>query len=136
MKSLFIILSLLLGTQLSFASADKEAAALAAANTWIEIIDSGKYKESYKETATFFKSKVTESQWETAVSNVRKPLGKLISRKVKSKQYTTHLPGVPDGEYVVILFDTVYENKKEASEVITPMLDNDKKWHVSGYFVK
>lgn len=136
MKCLFLFLSLFVLTNVSRASAEKEALALTAANSWIEIIDAGKYKESYKETASFFKSKVTEGQWENLVTSARKPFGKLISRKVKSKLYTTHLPGVPDGEYVVIMFDTQFENKKEAAEVITPMLDKDNKWHVSGYFVK
>jgi hypothetical protein len=42
---------------------------------------------------------------------VRKPLGKVISREVKSKSHHTSLPGAPDGEYVVIQFDTSFENK-------------------------
>jgi len=44
--------------------------------------------------------------------------------------------GVPDGEYVVIRFETSFENKKSAIETVTPMLDQDGKWRVSGYFIK
>jgi hypothetical protein len=32
------------------------------------------------------------------MKSVRKPLGQNLSRKVKSKQYHTSLPGAPDGE--------------------------------------
>ncbi len=55
---------------------------------------------------------------------------------MKSKQYATSLPGAPDGQYVVIQYKTAFENKKAGVETITPMLDKDKKWRVSGYFIK
>jgi hypothetical protein len=67
---------------------------------------------------------------------VREPLGKTVSRTVKSMQYTTTLPGAPDGEYVVIQFDSSFTNKKTAVETITPMLDKDGMWRVSGYYIK
>ena len=66
----------------------------------------------------------------------RKPLGKLILRKVQTKIYKTALPGAPDGEYVVIQFETSFENKKTAIETVTPMMDKDGKWRVSGYYIK
>lgn len=67
---------------------------------------------------------------------VRKPLGKLISRNVQMKIYKTVMPGAPDGEYVIIQFKTSFENKKTAIETITPMMDKNGKWRVSGYFIK
>lgn len=82
------------------------------------------------------KNAVTQEQWEQAVQAVRLPLGKLLSRKVKSTGYETSLPGAPDGEYVVIQFETVFENKKAAVETVTPMLDRDGTWRVSGYFIQ
>ena len=66
----------------------------------------------------------------------RKPLCKLVSRKVKSKDYKTSLPGAPEGEYVVIQFKTSFENKKRSIETVTPMIDDDGKWRVSGYYIK
>jgi hypothetical protein len=42
----------------------------------------------------------------------------------------------PDGEYVVIQFEASFENKKSAIETVTPMLDKDGNWRVSGYYVK
>ena len=66
----------------------------------------------------------------------RTPLGSVISRTLKSQQYLTTLPGAPDGEYVVIQFDTSFTNKASALETITPMLDKDGAWRVSGYYIK
>ena len=73
-----------------------------------------------------------------AVENtgVRKPLGELLSRKVKSKQLVEKLPGAPDGKYVVIQYDATFQNKASAVETVTPMLDPDGQWRVSGYFIK
>ena len=67
---------------------------------------------------------------------VRQPLGKMLSRKIKSTQYETSLPGAPDGEYVVIQYNTSFEHKESAIETVTPMLEQDGKWKVSGYFIK
>ena len=67
---------------------------------------------------------------------VRTPLGSLISRQVKTQTYKTELPGAPDGEYVVIQFDTSFENKRSAIETVTPMRDKDGAWRVSGYFIR
>ena len=58
------------------------------------------------------------------------------TRKIKSTTYTKTLPGAPDGEYVVLRYDTSFENKNSAVETVTPMLDKDGKWRVSGYFIK
>ena len=46
------------------------------------------------------------------------------------------LPGAPDGEYVVIQYESSFEHKQSAIETVTPMLDTDGKWRVSGYFIK
>lgn len=121
----------------AFAADSKmEAAALSAAETWLSLVDSQKYAESWKEAATSFKNAVQPKQWEQSMMAVREPLGKLISRKVKTKVYQSSLPGVPDGKYVVIQFDSSFKNKKVAVETVTPMMDEDGIWRVSGYYIK
>jgi len=114
----------------------KEKAAVAVAEKWLTMVDEGKYAESWKEAAEYFKAVVKQEPWEQSLQAVRKPLGKLISRKVKSANYKTSLPGAPDGEYVVIEFETSFENKKTGIETVTPMMDKDGKWRVSGYYIK
>jgi hypothetical protein len=115
---------------------EKEKAAVAAAEEWLILIDDGKYVESWKEAAQYLKNAVKQQEWEQSLQAVRKPLGKLIFRKVKSKTYKTSLPGAPNGEYVVIQFETSFENKKSAIETVTPMMDKDAKWRVSGYYIR
>ncbi len=116
--------------------AAKEKAAVLSAEKWLNIIDEGKYRESWKEAAAYFKAAVEEDQWDHSLQAVRKPLGKMVSRKMKSTTYETSLPGAPDGEYVVIQFETSFQNKKTSIETVTPMMDKDRKWRVSGYYIK
>ncbi len=118
------------------AEPEKEKAAVSAAEKWVLLVDEGKYGESWKEAAEYFRNAVTQEQWAQAAQAARKPLGKLVSRKVKGTTYTTSLPGAPDGEYVVIEFSTRFENKKRAIETVTPMMDKDGKWRVSSYYIK
>ena len=114
----------------------KKEAALSAAWKWLALIDGGNYSQSWREAASYFRNAVTPEKWEQSLRAYRKPLGKVISRKVKSESYETSLPGAPDGEYVVIRFETSFENKKQSIETVTPMLDEDGHWRVSGYFIK
>jgi len=51
-------------------------------------------------------------------------------------QPATSLPGAPDGDYVVIQFQTSFANKASAVETITPMRDRDGAYRVSGYFIR
>jgi hypothetical protein len=103
---------------------------------WLASVDSGAYAESWKEAASFFRGAVSEEDWKKAMAGARRPLGKLVSRKVKSRTYAESLPGAPDGKYVVIQFDASFENKKTAVETVTPMQEPDGSWRVSGYFIK
>jgi hypothetical protein len=116
--------------------AKAEKLAVASAEAWLALVDEGKYAESWKQAAAYLKKAVDQERLVQSLSAARKPLGAVKSRKLKSKQYCTALPGAPDGEYVVIQYSTSFENKKKAVETITPMREKDGKWRVSGYYIK
>jgi hypothetical protein len=113
-----------------------ETAATNSAENWIKFIDDAKYDESWDNAAEAFKIALSKDKWRDAVQPVRLPLGKLLSRHVKSKEFTKTLPGAPDGPYVVIQYESTFEHKQSAVETIVPMLEKDGKWRVSGYFIK
>jgi len=113
-----------------------EDAAAAGAEAWLKVVDQGTYGQSWEDAAGLFKKAVAKEQWAAAAKAAREPLGKLLSRKPKSREHTKTLPGAPEGEYVIIQYDSSFENKKEAVETIVPMKDADGAWRVSGYFIK
>lgn len=110
--------------------------AVAAAETWLALIDKGDVAKSWGTSAALFRAAVTQQQWQQALSGARGPLGELTSRELLLAKYETSLPGAPDGEYVIIQFKTVFENKANAVETVTPMKDPDGEWRVSGYLIK
>ena len=97
----FAVVSLILSVvTVNAASFEKGKAAESSAEKWLRMIDEEKYAESWKDAAELFRNAVSQEQWEQSLQAVRKPLGKLLSRTIKSKTYKTSLPGAPDGEYV------------------------------------
>jgi hypothetical protein len=135
-KSTYAVFLTLLLAISALAQQRPEQLAQRSSEAWLALVDAGKYSDSWQEASQLFKSAVTREQWQTALGTARTPLGKMLSRKLKSAEYTKTLPGAPDGEYVVIQYDSSFEHKQSAMETITPMLDKDGKWRVSGYFIK
>ena len=125
-------------TTSSIARAQQKPEDLAQQSTgkWLALVDSGNYAESWQQAASIFKTAVGNDQWQKMLHASRDPLGKTLSRKLKNATYTKSLPGAPDGDYVVIQYDTSFEHKQSAIETVTPMLDKDGQWRVSGYYIK
>ena len=135
---LAVAISLTLGSLViagAAAADDETEAATTAALQWLAELDRGAYAETWELAAPLFQAHVTKDQWIRSASAVRTPLGALQRRELMSAEYTTELPGAPDGEYVVLKFSTSFANKQTAQETVTPMLA-DGDWRVSGYFVR
>jgi Protein of unknown function (DUF4019) len=133
---LLVALLALVGGPAQAAESDAVPKAQVSAKAWLALTDSGKYSESWNGASTLFKAAITKADWEKAIRATRAPLGALKSRTLKSATFARTLPGAPDGEYVVIQYETAFENKTAAVETITPMLDKDGSWRISGYYIK
>lgn len=112
------------------------ATAQAAAETWLALVDRAQYAESWQAAAPFFQNAVSQQKWAGAAESVRRPLGPLKSRTLKSSTSAKTLPGAPDGDYVVMQFNTAFEQKAAALETITVQHQPDSLWRVVGYFVR
>ena len=107
-----------------------------AARAWLATVDAGRYGDSWESAAELFKQTIPKLRWETTVQAAREPLGIVVGRKVRAMNYARVLPGAPEGEYVVIQFDTRFENRPLSVETVTPMREKDGSWKVSGYFIR
>ena len=137
-KRYLATLVFLLGLNWSPVLADSaaEKAASAAATIWLGQIDSANYANSWKNASAYFRGAVTEKSWTDALNGSRKPLGKLLLRKLNHAQSAKSLPDAPAGNYVVMRFDTNFSNKKGAVETVTFMQEKDGKWKAAGYYIK
>ena len=120
----------------AFADQEKESAAVSAVESFLQLVDSGQYPESWDAASTVFKTKTSKQKWDKQLKGVRPFFGNVIKRTIKEPKYTTTLSGAPDGEYFIIQFLTEFENKKSALETVMPMLEKDGKWRVSGYYIQ
>jgi hypothetical protein len=132
--ALVFLLTALTGTALS--AEEREKAATEAAAPWLALVDSGQYAESWFQASSDFRGAASKEQWIHALNTVRAPLGKLVSRQLKSATYTTKLPNTRPGEFVVIQYDTSYEKAPGMLEIVIAVLEKSGAWKVSGYFIK
>ena len=120
-------------------SGDQAQAILAAEPTtldWLKFIDNGSYEEAWLAASNYLHQHVTQSAWTAGFQSVRQPLGALVSRKLKEALLTRTLPGAPDGDYLVLQFDSSFAHKKAAVETITAIHEPDDTWKVAGYYFK
>jgi hypothetical protein len=92
-------------------------------------------EESWAGAAELLKNAVTAEQFAHSLDAALVPFGARKARKIAASSYRSSLPGAPDGEYVVIQFDASFEKKRVAVETVTPMLEADGIWRVSGYYI-
>ncbi len=141
MRKVYVMVVLLLMSVVflcSRSSADSGAdkTAISAAHAWLAVIDEGRYGESWQEASKYFQGVVSRDNWQASLEGVRKPLGRLVSRRAISSKRMRELPGAPDAQYIVIRFRTSFEDKKSALETVTFMLEKDGKWRAAGYFIR
>ena len=137
MKSLLAGMLIMLALSTTALCEDQgEKAATASANQCLSQVDRGDYSGSWESAAPVFKNAVSKDQWAKMLQAKRAPLGNVLSRNLKSAVYTTALPGAPDGQYVVIVYESSFEHKKSAIETVTPSLGKDGQWRASGYFIR
>jgi uncharacterized protein DUF4019 len=103
---------------------------------WLTLVDSGQYEQSWKEAGVAFQSAVTQEKWKNAMKQARDPLGKVVLRKMESAAYSTSLPGAPDGQYEVIIFNTSFEHKRAGYETVITSVQKDGTWRIVGYYIK
>jgi len=106
-----------------------------AGRKWLALVDSGQYDETWEIASPLLKGKVSKEKWNDGLRNLRKPLGKLVSRTPEKFARAHQLPGAPDGDYVIVEYTSTFENGKHP-EQLTWSLEKDDIWRVSGYFIR
>jgi len=106
-----------------------------AGRKWLALVDSGQYDETWEIASPLLKSKVSKEKWNDGLQNLRKPLGKLVSRTPEKFARAHQLPGAPAGDYVIVEYTSTFENGKHP-EQLTWSLEKDDIWRVSGYFIR
>ena len=129
---LFIIIFPLLNEKPDIEKADK---ARLAAMAFLPLVDAGNYAESWQSAATLMQERISQAEWIETLTQTRTLTGDLVTRTEKSASYSTTAKDSPDGEYVLLIFDTKFQRAENVAEYVTVMLE-DEHWRVAGYFIK
>ncbi|MFN2567170.1 MAG: DUF4019 domain-containing protein [Gemmatimonadaceae bacterium] len=116
--------------------ADYDLDAERAAREWLALADVADAAGTWGAAASLFRDAVPEEEWARSLRAARAPLGPVVARTLRTVRAVSELPGAPDGQYVVLEFDTQFERKRAAVETVTPMRDRDGAWRVSGYYIR
>ncbi|HVZ45887.1 MAG TPA: DUF4019 domain-containing protein [Ramlibacter sp.] len=115
---------------------EKENEGKLAATGWIGLLDRRDWGTAWERSSALFRKNVSLGMWMDNVPKVREPLGALVEREVAGVMYKTSLPGYPDGDYVTVLFESKFERKADAKEIVTTLRESDGRWRVTGYQVQ
>ena len=109
--------------------------AVAAAEAWLKLVDAKDYAASWSNAASVFQQGASERDAVQRIQAVRDRLGALRTRTYQASTLTKTLPGMPDGDYAIIRFQSSFENKAAALESITLVAEGGA-WQVGGYYIK
>lgn len=131
------VVSLLLVLPATGLSQDEAIAqARTSLKAWLQLLDRAAYDESWEKGGELLKAAVGQEEWSRKWAVTLGPMGPVKSRAVRSAEFETVLPGAPEGEYVVVKFDTTFESEQTALETVTLRKETDGLWRVSGYFIR
>ena len=109
-----------------------ENAGRAAAVRWLTMLDRGDYEEAFEWEAQDFRMARTQTQFVRYMQARRAPFGQVLSRKAIGAANIRKFVGVPEGNYVSVLFKTQFENKSETAERVI-LVEQDVGWRVLDY---
>jgi len=129
--SLFFCLVLLTGF---FGQLSAETTpALEDAQSFLELIDAGNFPQAWWEGSELLHLNSELDDWVES-SRIRHDLfGEFSERRVKTFSVRSSYPGLPDGEYAILLFDSSFEHKQAALEMLVMVKDPYGGWKVVSY---
>jgi hypothetical protein len=104
------------------------------AKQWLNLVDDQNYNDAYQQMSKTAQSKTSAGAWAMKVSQTREPLGAMASRDLKTVKLSNVLPGMRDGQYATVEFDSSFAHKAAAMETVT-LISDKGAWSVMSYTV-
>ena len=111
---------------------EAERAAVAATTPILERLDAGEYDAVREAASPLLKQQVSPKEWLAQVRALRGPLGSHRSREVGTITYVADPWGAPKGEYVIVSYDSRWENGR-IHENLSMQRQPNGAWALAGY---
>lgn len=113
----------------------KTDAAIFAATEFLQLVDAGRYADSWKISAAFLQEKVILKDWEEKLTKIRTTFGPLVQRDLEDVSFTAPAEELPEQEFILLEYSSKF-NLKQMNELVTVVQDTDNSWRVVGYFIQ
>ena len=120
------------------ASAEIDAAysqALQTAEHYLVATDKGHWTEAYQMASTELRLLTDQQQWVDEQSRYRQLLGPPLERQLTAVRFRDHYPGLPDGDYLIALYQVRTPMKEKAQEVLV-LTEGSSTWQVCRYMIR
>ena len=105
------------------------------ASEWLVLVDAFQWDESFAAAGRSFRDPNTIAMWRDASQTARVPLGKVLAREVQTIEMVEASQNAGRAQdQVIVRFATQFENKAEATEVVT-LEQEHGEWKVIGYYI-
>ncbi len=115
--------------------ADKAERARAAAAVFLDRVDAEEYGDSWDLLADLAQEKISREKWTEQLAEARERSGTLVEREQEDASFSTEAKDSPEGEYILLSYDSRFEKAADVTEYVTVML-TDQGWKVAGYFMQ
>ena len=114
---------------------EKVEQAAPVAQKFLDMLDQGKYAESWQSSAQLMQGKIAQKEWVEKLTKARTLSGDMVARERKSASYSTEAQDSPDGEYILLTYESSFQKASEVTEYVTVALE-EGRWKVAGYFME
>jgi hypothetical protein len=120
----------------AFAQDPTVTQAQSVALSWLALVDAGNAKASWDAAGQKFRDAIDLARWTEGLAALRAPLGAMQTRTLHNAEFEKAVPGMPDGDYALLRFRTIFAGKPDGEESITMERGPDGMWAVVGYVVR
>lgn len=111
--------------------ADQTEEAREAADAWLALFDANDIEATYDAAAEAFKTQVELQDWEAQAAQVKQAVGELDGRTYMETTYADELPQAPEGDYMIVQYETQYANLNVTEYVI--LVQEGDTWRMVGF---
>ncbi len=88
------------------------------ADSFLILLDQGRYDDAWHAMSAHFQSLNNQGQWQSRQQTIHAAYGVLSSRQLRRISYRQSYSLSPDGQYVLVQFQSSYTNKADTIETV------------------
>lgn len=107
----------------------------AQAIAYLELLDQSNFQDAWSEMSPLYCAMNVQTQWQQRISAIRQAYGPIKSRELRRTSYRTSFRNAPDGEYIIMQFDSAFEYKFKGIETVVLQCTPSKSCTVIDYVI-